>query len=250
MARRGRLAALVAAAFVIGLIVELPARWLAGALPAGTSCRQVSGTIWNGACAGLSERGAAIGDLVWVVHPLALLAGKLTIDVGLTRPGGTASARLDIHPSGAMAAHGVHATFPLDRSIVPQLPPSAHVAAQADLSSVRWNGRRVTEIHGQIDVRGLTDEQGEALGDYRLYFPGAASGAASAAGSDPVGRLTDLGGPLAVEGTVRLTGEPGYVLDAEVAPRADAPPAIVDALRFLGTPDARGRRPLSLAGTF
>jgi hypothetical protein len=65
-----------------------------------------------------------------------------------------------------------------------------------------------------------------------------------------VGDLTDLGGPLAVRGTLRLTNQPGYVLEGQVAARADAAPELVSNLQFLGTPDASGRRPFSIAGTF
>jgi hypothetical protein len=49
---------------------------------------------------------------------------------------------------------------------------------------------------------------------------------------------------------VRLTHQPGYVLEGLVAPRADAAPELVGNLQFLGSPDASGRRPFSIAGTF
>lgn len=251
MRRPLRIAAAAAAAFVLVVIVEFPARWAAAALPRGASCAQLSGTLWRGACAGLTERGAPLGDLTWSIHPLRLLTGALSADISLTRAAGDARARIDLGFTGRVAARDVHAVFPLDHSLLPAVPPSTHGSVQADLSSVRWDGRRITAVSGRIDVRGLTGERGEPLGDYRLAFPRSLSGAAPGkASADPVGRLRDLGGPFAVDGTVRLTGEPGYVIDAQVAPRPGAPPDIVNALRFLGTPDAGGRRPFSLAGTF
>jgi len=75
-----------------------------------------------------------------------------------------------------------------------------------------------------------------------ISFPGG--------GTEPVGTLVDLGGPLAVQGTLRLTDQPGYVLEGQVAPRADAAPDLVSDLQFLGSPDAEGRRPFNIAGTF
>ncbi len=255
MRRPVKIAAAAVAAFAIVLIAELPARWAAGALPRGITCDELSGTVWHGVCAGLAEQGTPLGDLTWTLHPLRLLAGTLSADVALSRPGvpGIDRARLDIGPTGSITARAVHASLPLDRALIPELPPSTRGSAQADLSLVRWDGRRITAIRGEIDVRGLTDEQGEPIGDYRLFFPGdssAGAGGPSNASDDPVGRVTDLGGPFAVEGTVRLTREPGYVLDVQVAPRTGAPADLVNALRLLGTPDARGRRLLSLAGTF
>lgn len=244
--RAAAVTAAAAAAFVIIVIARFPARWAAAALPRGTACLQISGTLWSGTCAGLTADGAPIGDVAWSAHPLRLLTGTLSADVALTRAAGSGRARIDRSPGGAISAHAVHAEFPLDHSLLAALPPSTRGTAQVDLATLRWDGRRITGIQGRIDVHGLTGDQGEPLGDYRLVFPGRPADASG----DLVGRLTDLGGPLAVEGTVRLTREPGYVVDAQVAARPGAPPDLVNTLRFLGTPDASGRRPLSLAGTF
>lgn len=242
MGRGGKIAAVAAAAFLLVLIAQFPARWAAGALPRGTTCRQLSGTLWRGACDGLAAGGAPVGDLVWTLHPLRLVTGALSANVVLTLASGSASARIDLRPSGAIIAREVHAAFPLDHALLPELPPATRASAELDLAALRWDGTRISSIRGQIDVRGLT-HRGEPLGDYRLYFPGDGSG-------DPVGRLTDLGGPFDVSGTVRLTREPGYAVDAQVGARPGAPPDLADGLRYLGSPDAKGRRPFSMAGTF
>ena len=81
-----------------------------------------------------------------------------------------------------------------------------------------------------------------ALGSYSVSFPGGSG--------DPVGTLRDLEGPLALEGTLRLTPAPGFELEGVIAARRGAPPELVNSLRFLGSPDATGRRPFSLSGTF
>jgi len=67
---------------------------------------------------------------------------------------------------------------------------------------------------------------------------------------EQMARLKDLGGPLAVEGTVKFTDEPGVVVDGLVAPRSTASQDLQNQLRILGTPDAQGRRPFSFATTF
>ena len=61
---------------------------------------------------------------------------------------------------------------------------------------------------------------------------------------------SDLAGPLGFTGTLAFTGEPGYVIDGKVTTRADTPPALARQIAFLGTPDAQGRRPFSIAGTY
>ncbi|MGB6451405.1 MAG: type II secretion system protein N, partial [Steroidobacteraceae bacterium] len=231
------------AAFVLVLVVQFPARWAALALPRGVACGQVAGTLWSGTCAGLAAAGMPLGDLGWSLHPLRLLTGRLDLDVALTRGAGAARARVELSPTGAIAARGIHADFPLDHAFIPQLPPSTRGSAAVELSSLDWNGKRITEIHGQIEVQGLTIGGGELLGSYRLLFPGSP-------GSELVGHLSDLGGPFAVAGTVRLTAEPGYEVDSLIAARPSASPDLLSQLRYLGAPDAQGRRQFSIAGTF
>jgi hypothetical protein len=63
-------------------------------------------------------------------------------------------------------------------------------------------------------------------------------------------RAHDLGGPLALAGTLRMTPEPGFVVDGTVAARPTASPNLVRQLQMLGAPDAQGRRSFSIANTF
>jgi len=239
--RRGvKIAAVAVAAFAAVLIARFPARWAAGAMPRGTSCLGLSGTLWSGACAGLVESGAPIGDLTWELHPLRLFIGSLSADVALSRGSATVRARIDMGLGGTLTARGLQAAFPLDRALLPVLPPGTQGSVQADIPLLRLKRSRVMAIRGQIDVHGLT-ARGEPIGDYRLSFP---------ASGEPVGHLADLGGPFSVDGTVRLTPEPGYAVDAMVAARPGAPPDLANTLRYLGSPDASGRRPFSLSGTF
>jgi Type II secretion system (T2SS), protein N len=261
--RRGvKIAAVAIAAFAAVLIARFPARWAIWVLTdPGTTCLTISGTLWSGACTGLAQSGSPIGDLTWELHPLRLLLGSLSADVALSRGSGTVSARADVGPSGTVTARGLRAVFPLDRTVLPQLGPGTQGSAQADIPLLRFRGSRILAVRGRIDVHGLT-LRGELIGDYRLSFPAGVSSAPSAPSGAPgtgaagstsgeiVGRLTDLGGPFSVEGTVRLTPEPGYVVEALVAARPGAPPDAANALRYLGAPDASGRRPFTFSGTF
>jgi general secretion pathway protein N len=243
MNRGARIAAAGAAAFLIVLIARFPARWAAGVLPRGTACLQLGGTLWSGTCTGLLAAGAPLGDLSWTAHPLQLLIGRLSVTVALTLPNGTVSSRVELRPTGTITAENLQATVPLSHALIAQLPPNTQGVLQIDLASLRWNGKRITAIRGDLSVRGLA-VRGESLGDYRVSFPrdSAASGGST---DEPTGRLEDLGGPLSVQGTLRLTPAPGFVLDTQVAPRANAPRDIVQALRLLGSPDAQGRRPFT-----
>jgi general secretion pathway protein N len=229
--------------FLIIILAQFPAQWAAGALPRDLSCQQLSGSVWNGTCSGLTAHGATLGDLSWSLRPVRLFTGHLNVDVAWVQAMSFARGNLEVSPGGAVSASDFHASFPLDRQLLPQLPPGIRGSAQADLAAMRFDGKRVTALEGQIDVHGLVARDGTPLGDYRLSFPGGST-------DEPVGRLRDIGGPLAVDGSLRLTREPGFVLDAKVAARPSAPPDLAQDLQLLGSPDAQGRRPFSVSATF
>ncbi len=239
MRRHVGVIAAAVAAFLLVLIVRVPARWAAPALPRNVACSSLAGTLWSGTCAGLIAAGMPLGDLAWTLHPLRLLVGRLDADIALSRAGGSARANVELGPGGGITARRVHADFALDPRLIAALPPATHGSATVDLISLHWNGTRVTQIRGQIEVSGLTVDRGEPLGSYRLSFPGSA-------GDEPAGELSDLGGPFALQGTVHLTRAPGFVVEGRIAARPGAPPDLVSELRYLGEPDAQGRRPFTL----
>jgi hypothetical protein len=80
------------------------------------------------------------------------------------------------------------------------------------------------------------------LGSYAVSFPGG--------DGEPVGQIKDLGGPLSLQGTLRFPRQGGYDLEGFVATRPEAAPELINNLRFLGSPDASGRRQFTMTGTF
>jgi hypothetical protein len=112
---------------------------------------------------------------------------------------------------------------------------------------LRVEGQAVKVIQGVVEAHDLTDGEAsnaQRWGSYSLTFPAPIAG-------DPLGQLRDLGGgPLAVEGTLRLTPDPGFDLEGLVTARPTASPELAKDIQFLGSPDAQGRRPFSLSATF
>jgi len=140
----------------------------------------------------------------------------------------------------------VHARFELDPQLLPALPANLTGGARADLAYIEMKGNLLTDLRGRIEVHDLMQHQGAGtpLGSYSLSFPGARGG------GELVGELQDLGGPLALAGTVRMTPEPGFLLDGKVATRASVTADLARQLQILGPPDAQGRRSFSIANTF
>jgi general secretion pathway protein N len=231
-------------AFIVVLLMRFPAKWAAGLLPEDVSCNQLGGSLWDGTCLGLVVRGVPGGDVKWSLHPLRLFVGKLGLDLAVVRGPASVEGDVSLGFSGAVSAKNVKARLPLDASLIPFLPPTLRGTATADLKSLQVEGKTISSVEGLIEVRGLEQGPGNALGDYRLTFPPGQGDA------EPVGQLVDLGGPLSVAGTLKLTREPGYVIEGQVAAKPGAPEQISRQIQYLGAPDAQGRRPFSLAGTY
>jgi general secretion pathway protein N len=233
-------------AFAIILLVRFPAQWAARWLPPGTSCNQLSGTVWNGACSGLVAQGVQVDSASWQVHPVALLSGKVSAHIELLR--GTNFVRTDVEAgSSRITARHLTADLPLDRALIPQLPPGLAGVAKANLEWLQLEKGALTGLQGDLEGHDLVviDEgQRLAIGAYRVSFP------APEAGKDPVGQLRSLSGPLDVTGTLRLTRPPGFAVEGLVAIHPDAPPVLAQKIAQLGSPDAQGRRPFGFENTF
>jgi hypothetical protein len=240
------LGVLAVLAFALILLARFPAQWVVGFLPHGVTCDAVAGTLWNGACSGLLVHQQPLGDLTWMVRPARLLSGRLGAHVELSEAGSYINGDVEITPAGTVYAHNVHANVHLGPDVTPQLPGGLRGTASADLSNVEFKNGKLRDLRGHIEARDLaqTGSGRTDLGSYAIAFAGA--GAAGAV----IGELRDLGGPLVVDGTVRMTPEPGFQVDGKVATRSAATPNLVRELQVLGPPDAQGRRSFSVVDTF
>lgn len=237
--------ALVVFAFVLAM--NYPAKWLKPFLPRTIRCAPLTGTLWSGSCAGLSAHGTLVGDVTWSLHGARLLAGQVSGTAFIVQPRASANADFEISFAGTLTLRNVHAQLALEPTVLPQLPASLRGTAQIELVQLRAANGRILEIRGRIEARDLMrlDAGQTALGSYEVRFDSPAQ-----KNGDIGGAVRDLGGPFAFDGILRLTPEPGYVLEGRVAPRSGAPDEIVRELQILGQPDADGRRPISVAGTF
>jgi general secretion pathway protein N len=246
MKRTVTVVVLVIVAFAAIVLARLPASWLLPTGDAGFSCASVAGTVWSGYCGGLRVRGAALGDLTWQLRPARLLVLRIAAHLDLERPPAIAAqADIEVGPGGTLEARNVTASLPIDASLLPDIPRSLSGTLRLDLAhaTVTRNGV-VRRLEGRIQASNIVDSSGYVtpLGSFVVTFPGGTT--------PPTGTVRDLGGPLAVTGTLVLTSQPGYDLSAYLTPRASATQPLLNAIAFLGTPDAQGRRPFALAGTY
>ena len=236
------MALLAAAAFAVILLARLPASWV---MPrtGGFACASPDGSVWSGSCNGLTIERLPFGDATWDVAPLRLLTGTLAAHVVLAHGAVTGSSDVAYGLGGRVAFRKLVADLKLDPRVIPHLPPQLRGNLHTDLALLELQHGALADVQGRIEARDLSRRTGRVtpLGSYALTFAGGSA--------EPVGTLEDLGGPLAVRGTLRLTRQPGYVLEGTVAPREGASPELLGELQFLGSPDALGRRPFNIAGT-
>ena len=238
---------LAAAGFVLVLIVRFPARWISPLLPHAVHCQQLDGSVWRGSCAGFSNGVTALGDLSWELHPLQLLRARLGLHLDLTNQADYMRGNVARGFGGAIHATDVSFDIPLNSALVSSLPAGAHARLSGRLARIEWSGKFLSDLEGELDVRDLVGSQGTVLGSYQAIF-GPKSGSADT--DMPKGVVHDTGGPLALDASLQLNHDPGYVLEGRIAARASASPDIADMLKYFGSPDAAGRRPFSLMGTF
>jgi hypothetical protein len=233
-----------AVAFVVILVARLPAAWVIPSTGPNAPCTAVDGSLWSGSCSGMTYARNPLGDVSWELRPLQLCLGRLAAHVSAVHAGAQASADVELTFGQRLTARRLVGDLPLDPNVIPGLPPTLSGRLHLDLALARLEHGVITQLVGRVELHDLVDASGNAtaLGSYVIEFPAGASG-------DPVGKLHDLEGPLAVQGTLRLTRQPGFELEGEVTARPGAPPELVNNIRFLGSPDALGRRPFAISGT-
>jgi general secretion pathway protein N len=235
------------AAFAVTLLAALPARLISPLLPANVTVGLLDGTLWHGSTDSLAVNGRQLGAVGWRLLPLHLFRGRLALDLSLTRADGQARGQLAVGFGGRVETRNLTATLPLAALAGNIAPARWSGTVDAKLARLALRPGAVPEIEGVIEAHNLQapPPDGAVIGNYRVTFD-----AASAQKDQLVGKLQDLEGPMQVTGTVTLGADRSYVVDGLVAPRAGASESVTHTLQFLGAPDAQGRRPFSVAGTY
>lgn len=244
MPSAGRLFAVGAAALVIGLVVTFPARiayqWFA---PDDLALSGISGSVWNGAASQGSAGGLYLSELTWRFRPMSLFGLKAGYAVSCRLPPGFVEANVAFGPGGRVHLDDLATALPLVHFNT--LFPVAGI--EGDMS-VQF--RRLTlaagfpvAAEGTVNVSGLILRAltPSELGDFRAVFR-TDDGVISAI-------VEDVTGVLDVNGNLVLQSDRTYSFVGQVAPAANAPAAVVEQLRFLGSPDAQGRREFRFEGS-
>lgn len=237
---------LFALLLLLTVMVRLPARWAAGALPAGIECIQPTGTVWSGGCSTLRRGALQLGPLRWHLQPMRLLRGELAAQLHSDDPRLRGRLQFSYSFNGALLLQDVQLSAALDSGLLPAMPANWNGSLQLALTQLRLQGYRLLGIDGVITMQQLRQLQPAIdFGSYELRFPAAAANT-----SPSVGQLRDLSGPLSVTGTVSVDSKRQYEVEGTVLARADVSSQLQRLIELLGPADDNGRRPFSLAGVY
>lgn len=240
--------ALGCGAYLVFAVATLPAEVVLARLPVpGLQATGISGSIWDGRAAGLFAAGLNLGSVEWRLDFLPLLFGRVRIELVATRSDGFARGTLLLGPGRSVALEDWTASVPVKAATELGVPGGWQGTARAELAEVLIDNGWVADARGTVEGIDLTGPERSPvnIGSYRVTLP--ADTVDSTDGI--VGRLEDIGGPLAVRGQIRLGRDRSYLIEGRVAARPDAPRSVMNAIQYLGAPDADGSRPFAIEGT-
>ena len=243
--RRSLLLLLVVLAVAGAIAATFPAdtayRLIAGRMVA-IKLAAVSGSVWQGHAGSLQAFGQELGAVDWTLSAAPLLRGAVVAHVNLG--GGAITASGDVErDSDGVTARNVSVRFPASLAApaldIPALTLLGQIDGRIEQATVRgaWVDAAAGSLRwNQAAVAGAAQAQ---LGDLEATFGSAADGSIA-------GNVRDLGGPLQVAGTFRVTAG---TFDAEATLSArDGNPQVAEALRFIGAPQADGSSHLIIHG--
>ena len=243
---------MMSALFALTVLARAPASWLTGALPDTVGCQSPSGTLWQGRCDPLRFQGGALEGVSWTLHAWPLLRGRADLDLRSTDVRAAGTAHLSLGMGGRLALQDLHADLPIDSGLLPLFPAGWNGQLQLGIDLLAFNAGRLLSIQGSIVARTLAQRNPPmSLGSFELRFPPAsAADTPGSARSAPItGVLRDLGGPLAVSGTLIIRDGNEYELTGLAQARAEASADLAKAVEFLGPADEQGRRSFTVGGT-
>ena len=235
---------LVAAGALLALFpAKAAVDWMGGRV-GPLELQEVGGTIWNGHANRVVAHGKTLGRLNWTLSPRGLLGGAANLNLQLD--GEAWKGRTQARVSGPLSAEltDLQMSFPAQMLApaidIPGLVPSGRV--EMSLPSAVIEGGYPRKLQGEAIWReaAVAGSAAAALGDLKAEFSSTGDGAIT-------GILSDLGGPLALEGSFRFALT-GYEAEALLSARnGDA--AVDRALNHIGQRQADGSSYLTITGS-
>src|SRR5882762_7523244 len=223
------MAVLAASLFLLTVLIRAPASWALKFAPPGVDCSLPSGSLWHGSCARLRAAGVELQEVGWSAHAWPLLRGHFDVELSSADARAPGRLRLSIGLGGHLELRDLHAQLPVGTEFLPLFPTTWKGKLRLELRQVEFEQHRLQALIGTVTALELEQRSPPiAFGSYELSFEPAKQGDGVI-----VGDLRDVGGPLAVTGTLQLRNGNDYELNGLVTPRPTASADLVKAVDFL-----------------
>jgi hypothetical protein len=243
------------AAFLLFLVAQLPARvavgWLA---PEPSRITGATGTLWRGSMTSADMGALRLGATRWTLSPWALFALRLSGDVETSIGAAEAGGAVSMGVGGRMSCTGCRYEGPVAtlRALVP-VAQTLDGILRLDLQTLDVRDGWPRRILANATLSGVP-----IVGAGAVPGPQTPRGDFEASVSaDPVPEdgtlivaVKDAGGPLRLEGDLRVKPPGLYEFAGRAQARADAPAEFVNALSLLGPRGPDGSTEISVAGSF
>jgi len=243
--------ALGVGAYLAFALASIPAatayRWLA---PEELRLSAIQGTLWSGQAALGAVDAFPLHDIQWRLRPWTLFMAGLGGEVQTRLQDGFLTTEVSAGFRGTSFSN-LRASTSLT-SLTGILPLGGiQGSASANFTELRLRDGWPIDAVGQITLSELAvppilPTRSNAvipMGSYRITF--GASGGQGLAGS-----FQDQGGPLEVNGSLRLGTDRGYVIEGVVRAKPEASVELVQGVEFMAGPaDSSGMRPFNLTGS-
>ena len=230
------------AAYLLFLVAQLPAQQvyarLAPRLHLPLQLYQIRGSVWHGEAAVASWGAQRFEHLRWRLRPQALLLGRLEVDLELRKGAGRLQTIIGLSMGGEryLRAGRVHLPLAEVESLVSREPLGLTGNLEVTLERLTVAAGRILAARGKLSIEnaGLAPPLKVKVGNFRVDFETTEDGVIE-------GIIKDQGGPLQVQGLLRLQQDGRYRLTAELAARDPQRRDIRQALRYLGNPSPAGK---------
>jgi general secretion pathway protein N len=229
-------------AYAVFLVCTLPAERAAAMVRKQAPQLQlagVTGTVWSGRAATLQYRTQRLSRFKWRLNPLALVLGRIEFDIAFDGEGRTGTATVARRFDGSLVLNEVAVRLP-----VAELggPLSLTGLLEVKLDELTAKDGMIQSATGELHLlqAAVTEPVAQKLGDFSAKISTEAAGIKA--------QVRDEGGPLQLEGTLRLINDGSYQLHAKAVVRDPQQTMLQQVLRAAGRQEPDGRVALEYNG--
>lgn len=242
---------LVVMAFLVSLVVHIPAQFVLSQfpLPPQLSLNGATGTIWKGRLVSAQWAQYQLGEVSWSIQPSKLLAGNLQAQVRFGR-----GSDLNVKGRGIVGygVSGVYAenfvaSMPVDTALefAPNLPVPLDLTGQIELSIKHFDYAEPYCQSGEGALVWNTDTIGTPLAELNV---GPVVADISCQDSTLTLKGNQQSEQVESEFSLVLKADSSYDTQAWFKPRQAFPSALQQQLKWLPAPEDNGRYPFSYQG--